>query len=82
MRDRRIAGWQDGEIARWRDREIAGWRYSTRRWPGRASQSVGAGQSPAKRFGRAVYIDKPHLVEAEITEQTETDKIHESMHPD
>ncbi|MFT4774410.1 MAG: acyl-coenzyme A thioesterase PaaI-like protein [Candidatus Azotimanducaceae bacterium] len=25
------------------------------------------------RFDRAVYVDKPHLVEAEITEQTETD---------
>jgi hypothetical protein len=69
-------------MARSQDGGIAGSRYTTRRGPGRASQSVGAGQSPAKRFGRAVYIDKPHLVEAEITEQTETDKIHESMHLD
>ena len=27
------------------------------------------------RFDRAVYIDKPHLVEAEIIEQTETDIV-------
>lgn len=27
------------------------------------------------RFDRAVYVDKPHLVEAEIIEQTETDIV-------